>query len=375
MKKHSTEEVIEKGKNLYGDKYTYEHLEYTTYEEKFKVTCPIHGDFKKTYSAFLMRKQGCPKCSRKNRGRSINTEKFIKRVKKIYGDNKYDLSNIIYENSKQEMKIYCFTCEKYFTRTPKDLLQGYGCQNCKDFHPEVRKTRKERFYEKADEVLKFKNITIVGNYEKGNVGIKLKCGVCGNTFDKRPDKLLSGEGCLYCSKKNKKTNEEFINEVIEMYGEGIFSFKKTKYENIKKSVIITCLKHGDFEVIPKDFLAGRNGCKECNRLQSKGEMVIAKYLKDNKIKNSCNKTFDDLKDKSLLSYDFYLPDYNLLIEYNGIQHYEFTPFLHETEFDFHRQKHHDWLKRKYAKDHEIQLLIIPYWEFKNINNILKENII
>lgn len=160
-----------------------------------------------------------------------------------------------------------------------------------------------------------------------------------------------------------------------MYGEGIFSFEKTKYENIKKSVIITCLKHGDFEVIPKDLLAGRNGCKECNRSQSKGEMVIVKYLKDNKIKNSCNKTFDDLRDKSLLSYDFYLPDYNLLIEYNGIQHYSFTPFLHETEFDFHKQKHHDWLKRKYAREHKIQLLAIPYWEFKNINNILKENII
>lgn len=35
------------------------------------------------------------------------------------------------------------------------------------------------------------------------------------------------------------------------------------------------------------------------------------------------------------------------------------------------QKHHDWLKRKYALKHNINLLVIPYWDYKNINDILR----
>ena len=84
------------------------------------------------------------------------------------------------------------------------------------------------------------------------------------------------------------------------------------------------------------------------------------------------KKFPNLKDKGLLSYDFYISKLNLLIEYNGEQHYEnvFKKPLHE----WHRQLHHGWLKRKYAKKNGITLLVIPYWDFKNIDTILKENI-
>ena len=84
-----------------------------------------------------------------------------------------------------------------------------------------------------------------------------------------------------------------------------------------------------------------------------------------------NKTFDDLKDKKFLSYDFYIPEYNLLIEYNGKQHYKENSF---KRHDLKLQRHHDWLKRKYAKNHNIKLLTIPYWDYKIIENILEEKL-
>ena len=39
--------------------------------------------------------------------------------------------------------------------------------------------------------------------------------------------------------------------------------------------------------------------------------------------------------------------------------------------EWHRQLHHDWLKRKYAKENKLKLLIIPYWDFNNIEKIME----
>lgn len=83
--------------------------------------------------------------------------------------------------------------------------------------------------------------------------------------------------------------------------------------------------------------------------------------------------FQYLKDKNSLSYDFYIPDKNVLIEYNGIQHYKNISFFYKTEHDWHRQLHHDWMKRKYARKNNIKLLIIK--EINDINKILKEELL
>jgi hypothetical protein len=45
---------------------------------------------------------------------------------------------------------------------------------------------------------------------------------------------------------------------------------------------------------------------------------------------------------------------------------------HEGLHSSHKQKHHDWLKRKYTRDNKINFLIIPFWEYENINEILNE---
>ena len=92
------------------------------------------------------------------------------------------------------------------------------------------------------------------------------------------------------------------------------------------------------------------------------ENNLKEFLKENNIKFEKQKKFSNLKDKKYLSYDFYIPSKNLLVEYNGVQHYKFNKFFHKDEHEFHRQLHHDWLKRKYAKDNNINLLVIPYWE-------------
>jgi len=119
-----------------------------------------------------------------------------------------------------------------------------------------------------------------------------------------------------------------------------------------------------FEQRADSHLMGE-GCSKCNK--SKGENLIKEILTENNIQFEEQKKFDDLKDKRHLSYDFYLPDYNLLIEYNGKQHYKKNSF---KKHNLLIQKHHDWLKRNYARKKGIKLLTIPFWEEYNIKEII-----
>lgn len=76
----------------------------------------------------------------------------------------------------------------------------------------------------------------------------------------------------------------------------------------------------------------------------------------------------------LLSYDFYIPKYNLLIEYQGEQHDRYIPGLHISKKDFEKQIEHDKRKREYAKNNNIILLEIWYYDYDNIESILQKEL-
>lgn len=98
-----------------------------------------------------------------------------------------------------------------------------------------------------------------------------------------------------------------------------------------------------------------------------GENNIIKILKANNINYETQKTFEDLSSTKgvLLRYDFYLPDYNRLIEFDGEQHYyPIEAFGGEKQFNY--QKQLDKIKENYALSHNIILKRIPYWDKDNI---------
>lgn len=66
--------------------------------------------------------------------------------------------------------------------------------------------------------------------------------------------------------------------------------------------------------------------------------------------------------KALFEYDIYVPSHNLLIEYNGIQHYIYTPFFQKRKSVFIKQQKRDRLKKKLAKDNGYTLIIFKYDE-------------
>lgn len=115
-------------------------------------------------------------------------------------------------------------------------------------------------------------------------------------------------------------------------------------------------------------------CPQCST--SKGEKRISKWLDYNNVKYLNQKEFNGLigVGGKNLSYDFYLPDYNLLIEYQGEQHEKYRPGFHKNKESFMKQQEHDRRKRNYAEINDVGLLEIWYWDFENIEVILNKEL-
>ena len=106
---------------------------------------------------------------------------------------------------------------------------------------------------------------------------------------------------------------------------------------------------------------------------SRGESRIQKFLKKNKIAFVPQKTFSDCKHLKVLPFDFYLPKYNLLIEFQGAQHYRPVEVFGGKEA-FIGQKHRDKIKKEFAKKNDIVLLAISYKKLNRIPSILKRKL-
>ena len=114
-------------------------------------------------------------------------------------------------------------------------------------------------------------------------------------------------------------------------------------------------------------------CKYCGtKLVSLGEKEISEILLENHINFIREKKFPNLKgiNGGDLRYDFYLPDFNTVIEYNGKQHYEEVEFFGGNEY-FETLKSHDKIKNDYCVNNNINLIVINYKE--NIYESLSKN--
>lgn len=107
--------------------------------------------------------------------------------------------------------------------------------------------------------------------------------------------------------------------------------------------------------------------QSCGCLKSRGELKVRNILNSLQIEFLDQYSFEDLTGKGKqLKFDFYLPDQNILIEYQGSQHYEsFDHFGGEERLK--TQQEYDSLKRDYCESHNIKLIEIPYWDYNKLN--------
>lgn len=105
--------------------------------------------------------------------------------------------------------------------------------------------------------------------------------------------------------------------------------------------------------------------------QSRGEAITKNYLINLGVRFQEQKKFKNLKYKGYLRYDFFLNDYNILIEIQGEQHYNSNAF-NQTKDQFKQQKTRDKIKKNYCQKNNITLIEIP-WLYANVQN--KEDLI
>ena len=211
------------------------------------------------------------------------------------------------------------------------------------------------------------------DYINNKIPVIIICKKHGE-FPQRPNEHLDGCGCPCCGiesqiSKIKYNNDIFIEkaDIVHNYS---YDYSLTDYKSHDEIILIICKEHGKFEQFPVNHLQGY-GCSHCNA--SKGEISVRKYLIENNIDFSEQHEFPGLKYKTNLKVDFYLPEQNTCIEYDGIQHFESVEYFGGDE-NFKKILERDSIKNKYCEDNNIRLIRIPYTRFKNINEILSKNI-
>lgn len=280
-----------------------------------------------------------------------------------------------YNGDKNEIKVKCKIDGHVWTTTPKRLRGGEGCKICYDSRRgNTTRLNKEKFIEKAKQKHGDKYIYSKVDYKNNKTKVCLVCPEHGE-FWVRPDKHLSrGDGCPICANiknglKKRLPKEVFIKRSEKIHG-GKYDYSKVDYQGYDKKVIIICPKHGEFLQSPYVHLCGC-GCPICR--QSHMENEVMHFLKNNNIKFEMQKRFEWMGTKSL---DFFLPEHNIAIECQGLQH--FKP-VYTTNVDAESQKNEfikifkrDLLKNRQCEFHGIKIYYMIHSKTQKFNEMLSE---
>ena len=137
---------------------------------------------------------------------------------------------------------------------------------------------------------------------------------------------LRGSGCHVCAGNKKPTTEQFIEKAKEIHGDK-YDYSKAEYINNHTPICIICKEHGEFWQMPTSHLIKKAGCPICN--ESKLEEEIYLFLEKENITFERQKRFENIRYIGIMPFDFYLPEYNTVIECQGIQHFEEIHFFND----------------------------------------------
>jgi len=356
----NTEKFIYKSKKIHGCKYDYSLVDYKGTNKKVNIICKKHGIFKQIPNSHLSG-HGCSRCAVD----SISVADFVKKSNKIH-NNKYDYSLVSFRKTVDCVKIICPKHGVFKQRVSNHLHGGSGCKICGISN---RKMTIDEFIDKSKDVHGDKYDYSLVKYIDAKTKVKVICPKHG-VFHTVPFNHINGRMCSICSNENRfYTTEEFISKSKDVHGDK-YDYSLVEYKNSSSKVKIICPNHGIFEQKPIVHLSN-HGCPICN--ESKGEKKISKFLKMKKIKYEREKIFKDCKNISYLRFDFYLPKYNMCIEFDGIQHFYPSPYYgHYRLIDV---KMNDKIKNKYCEDNNIKILRIRYDQYSEIENIMNDFIL
>ncbi|QSJ04110.1 hypothetical protein vBSscSF1_39 [Staphylococcus phage vB-SscS-F1] len=190
---------------------------------------------------------------------------------------------------------------------------------------------------------------------------------CGNRYSVQVVAFNKGRRCPKCAKNLKLTTNDFQN-IISKRGFKLLS----EYKNMNTKVLVKHIECGnEWMVNPSKMIHLNRGCPECKL--SHGEEFIRMYLKNNNINYIKEKRFNDCRNTLPLPFDFYIPYYNIVIEYHGKQHYKRIDFFGGDE-GFNQRKVNDKIKKDYCIKKGIKYIELDYTlnNYEKVENKLKE---
>jgi very-short-patch-repair endonuclease len=266
---------------------------------------------------------GCPYCANKSRcgGCEICLKKSCFRYKYNWSDkNKQKCEKIALQNNKK-FWFNCDICSHEYEQSPLNKTSGRGCPYCSN---KLRCGKCQICLKNSCFI--YKDEWSCKNKEKCEyVAISshkkfiFNCLKCSHEYHQKPNSKTSGKGCPYCSNQKRCGDCDICLKNSCFIYKKIWSDKnKEKYEDVAisshKKFIFNCLKCShEYEQTPNSKTNNGQGCPHC---VNKTELKVADFLKQQSIK------FISQFKINRKCYDFYLPDFNLILEIDGDQHFK-----------------------------------------------------
>lgn len=255
----------------------------------------------------------------------------------------------------------CKTCQEMYNQAPHIMR---GCPYCagkkvneKNCLATVRPDLLEDWDYEANEL---ENITPWNVTKNASIKINWKCSKCGRKWKVRSHKKANCKKCanIIIGSRKFKNNEYFLMRARDVHGD-TYEYPNP-YTGRKNIMSIICKNHGLFEQVVCTHLRGA-GCPKCSFdcIISKGAKYIQSILDDAHVHYVQEKKFENLKVKQHLRFDFYIPSINLIIEYDGLQHFKPVKIWGGEEY-FRKVQTYDSIKNEYCKQNDIGLVRIPY---------------
>lgn len=348
MEKLTNKNAIDKSKVIWGDFYDYSKFNYINARTNVELRCPKHGWFSQKFHTHL--KSGCYKCGVEKR----RSQEIFDIFNQVH-NHRYDYSISEYTGLRNNINVIC-PIHGIFSICAGNHKNGSACKKCS---VESKKNTLEEFINKSNSIHSHEYDYSLVEYGINNTEkVLIVCKKHG-IFKQSPKVHLNGSGCRKCFhdslSDNQKYNESKWIDAANIYHNYKYIYDKSKYLNNYSKILITCPIHGDFLQKPSTHL--KHGCPSCK--ESKGERKIKDFLDNKKIIYNKEYIFHNCLHKRQLRFDFYLPEKNICIEYNGIQHYESIKFF-GGEKRFKDQVVKDNIKKKYCDINNIKLIEIKY---------------
>lgn len=260
-----------------------------------------------------------------------------------------------YIDAKAKIECICANGHTFFP-SPNMLHQnGNWCLECAGY------STREQCIERLNKIVEARGGKLLEEYKRHSQHIRLLCEN-SHEFSARPAELMVGQWCQEC--KRIIHENKLIQKITESHGKLL-----SKYVNCRTKIDIKCELDHIWGAVPHQIMRG-SWCPACN--DSRGERMVRTFLDENNI--SYVSQYMCLIGITQKYYDFFLPEYNLIIEYDGMQHFTFCEYFHKNDDGYERQKISDTVKTQYAKDNKIHLLRIPFWRYNESHDIISSNL-